>query len=78
MKRIIDGKMYDTDTATRVYEEVVFGKRRTLYITKHGAWFLFYHSKKEIVPKTEDEVKEYLGEKDVDKYIEYFGEVPEA
>ena len=78
MKKIINGKLYDTDTAERVYEELYLNKRRTLYLTTKGSWFLFYHAKKEIVPKTDAEVMEYLGERDADLYIKYFGDVEEA
>ena len=46
MKRIIDGKIYNTDTATRIGSHVCFirGDFRfedtDLYKTKKGAWFI--------------------------------------
>jgi hypothetical protein len=36
------------------------------------------YSNKEIVPMTEDEFKEFIGEVDPDKYIELFGMPEEA
>lgn len=47
MKRIINGKMYDTDTATLVadYQHLDYGdweyEREELYIKKTGEWFLY-------------------------------------
>jgi hypothetical protein len=78
MKKIVKGKLYDTEIAERVYEELYFNKRRTLYRTDKGTWFIHYHANNEIVPKTNEEVMEYLGERDVDLYIKYFGEVENA
>ena len=74
MRKIINGKMYDTDTAEVIYSEIHLFKRRTLYRTKKGSWFLFYHANNEIVPMTDEEVMEFLGERDecIDIYLKYF------
>jgi hypothetical protein len=37
VQKIIDGKVYDTDTAIKVESDGL----AELYITKKGAWFLF-------------------------------------
>jgi len=78
MRKIIKGKLYDTNTAERIYEELYLGKRRTLCRTTKGAWFIFYHANEEIVPKTDEEIMEYLGERDADLYMKYFDVVEEA
>jgi hypothetical protein len=80
MRKIINGKLYDTDTAEPIYTELYLFKRRTLYRTKKGNWFMFYHANKEIRPMTDEEVMEYLGERDecIDIYLKYFGSVEEA
>jgi len=50
MKAIVDGKRYDTDTATKVldwtngyYPGDFKYRQKILYLTKNGAWFI-YHS----------------------------------
>ena len=78
MRKIIKGKLYDTNTAERIYEELYLGKRRTLYRTTKGTWFIFYHANEEIVPKTDEEIMDYLGERDADLYMKYFDVVEEA
>lgn len=75
MKKIIDGKMYDTSTAELIF--VVEDSNRKWYKTKKGNYFLLYPNG-EIIAKTEDEVKEFLGEKSIEKYIQLFGEVEDA
>ena len=75
MKKIIDGKMYDTETSEIIYINEYTNRR--MYRTRKGNYFFMYPNG-EIVPKTEDEVKIFLGENDTDKYIELFGNVEEA
>ena len=75
MKKVIKGLLYDTDTATMVYFEE--NTKRRLYRTPKGNFFIMYPNGI-ITPKTEEETKSYLGEKDVDAYIEIFGEPEEA
>lgn len=75
MKKIIDGLLYDTETSEIIYTDEF--KERTWYMTKNKNYFIFYRYGS-IVPKSEIEVKEFLGIYDVDKYIELFGEVQDA
>lgn len=75
MQRVIDGLLYDTDTAIIIHIEE--NTKRRLYQTLNGNFFMFYPTG-EIVPKTEDSTKDYLGKYNVEKYIELFGEPEEA
>lgn len=75
MKRVINNLLYDTDNATIIYVEEY--TKRILYRTNNGNFFMFY-SNGEIIPKTEESTKEYLGKHSVEKYIELFGEPKEA
>ncbi|MBO5922804.1 MAG: hypothetical protein J6Q48_10525 [Bacteroidaceae bacterium] len=75
MQRVIDNLLYDTDTATIVHVEE--DTKRVLYITPNKNFFMFYPIG-EIVPKTEQSAKNYLGKYNVEKYIELFGEPEEA
>lgn len=75
MKRVIRGLLYDTEVSKLIYVEE--STHRSLYQTPNGAFFTLYPTG-EIVPKTEENTKVYLGERDADKYIEIFGKVEEA
>jgi hypothetical protein len=75
MQRVIDNLLYDTETATVIHIEE--DTKRILYQTPNGNFFMFYPVG-EIVPKTEQSAKDYLGKCNVDKYIELFGEPEEA
>lgn len=75
MQRVIDNLLYDTETATIVHIEE--DTRRVLYQTPNGNFFMFYKNG-EIIPKTEQSTKDYLGKYNVEKYIELFGEPQEA
>ena len=75
MKKIINGKMYDTDNSEEIYLDEMNNRR--IFQTKKGNYFLLYPNG-ELVPKTEDEIKEFLGNNDTNKYIELFGKVEEA
>lgn len=75
MQRIINGLLYDTRNSDLVHSEE--DTKRQLFKTNNGNFFMFY-SDGEIIPKTEDSVKEYLGRKNVKKYEEIFGKVEEA
>lgn len=75
MKKIVDGKMYDTDVSEEIYLDEMTNRR--IFQTKKGNYFLLYPNG-EVVPKTEDEIKEFLGLNDTEKYIALFGEVEEA
>lgn len=75
MQRVINGLLYDTDTATIVHVEKA--TMNVLYQTKNGNFFMAYPNG-EIVVKREESAKDYLGKHNVEKYIELFGEPQEA
>ena len=75
MQRVINNLLYDTDTATVIHQEE--DTKRVLYQTPNKNYFMFYPNG-EIVPKTEESTKDYLGKHNVPKYIELFGEPQEA
>lgn len=75
MRKIVQGKLYDTDKATLIYVQKTFN--RLWYVTEKGNYFVVFGNGS-IIPQTEEEVKEFLAEHDVDKYMELFGEVEEA
>lgn len=75
MQRVIDNLLYDTKTATVIHIEE--DTKRILYMAPNGNFFMFFKNG-EIVPKTEESTKEYLGKHNVEKYIELFGEPQEA
>ena len=69
MKAIINEKLYDTTTSKVIY----IGDIEALYKTQNGAYFKT--SSYGIEPMGIEEVKEYLGLKDVDAYVKEFGSV---
>jgi hypothetical protein len=93
MKKIIEGKVYNTEGA-----EVVFGFRRkystelTLmpglvhnfwedaeYLkTEKGAWLYYCESQNDLRLTTEEEVKKTIANVDPDRYMELFGELEEG
>lgn len=75
MQRVINNLLYDTNTATVIHREE--DTKRVLYQTPNSNYFMFYPNG-EIVPKTEESTKDYLGKHNVPKYIELFGEPQEA
>ncbi len=75
MQRVIGNLLYDTDTATIIHVEE--DTKRVLYKAPGGSFFMFYPNG-EIIPKTEQSTRDYLGKYNVEKYIELFGEPEEA
>lgn len=75
MQRVVNDLLYDTNTAAAIHVEE--DTKRVLYKTPNNNFFMFYPTG-EIVPKTEESVKKYLGSKNVRKYIEIFGEIERA
>ena len=73
MQKIIDGLLYDTDTATEIYVDAK--TNRKYYRTEKGNFFCLF-SNQEIRPISEKSMKDYLGEVSVETYIEVF-EMPE-
>lgn len=75
MQRVINGLLYDTKNAIVVHTDQ--NNNRVLYVTKNNNFFMLYPNG-EIVPKTEQSTKDYLGKYNVKKYIELFREPQEA
>lgn len=75
MQRVIDGLLYDTKTATEIHVEQI--TKRRLYQTPNNNFFMLYPTG-EIVPKSVESTKEYLGKYNVPKYIQLFGNPEEA
>ena len=69
MKAIINEKLYDTTTSKVIY----VGDIEALYKTQNGTYFST--SSEGIQPMEIEEVKKYLGIKDVDAYVKEFGSV---
>jgi hypothetical protein len=72
MKQIIEGKMYDTDTAELLFNVGNLG----LYKTKKGALLQVVGNEMDLV--SEERTKEYLGKYHILEYIKLFGEVEEG
>lgn len=73
MKKIINGKMYDTETAKHIGDR---NNCEALYQKKTGEFFLY--SESGITPLSFDEAREWAESKlDADVYIEIFGEPEE-
>lgn len=75
MQRVVNNLLYDTETAMIIHAEE--DTNRILYQTPNNNFFMFYPNGG-IIPKTEESTKDYLGKKNVPKYIELFGEPQEA
>lgn len=74
MQKIINDLLYDTETSELIHTDE---KERKLYKTTKGNFFTMYPNGV-IEPKTEENVKAFLGEVDVEKYIEIFNEPERA
>lgn len=89
-RRIIDGKLYGTSRAKNICDLIlsredipnfglqiyVLGGQKVTIYRGVSEWFIEYSYI--IEPVTEDWVRKILGEHNVEKYIELFGEVEEA
>lgn len=76
MKQMIDGKLYNTETAELILT-LYSGARssqRDYYMTKKGAFFVHYVRDGKLALVTEDTMKSLLATYDVDKYIEIWGD----
>lgn len=77
VRKIENGKLYDTLKATKVtsYEErsIIFGRCITYTLYK-GKTEWFVEGNGCIFPKNELEAKDILSRHDTDQYIKYFGE----
>lgn len=78
MKTIIDGKLYDTETATLVS----VGMNEKVFLTKKGNWFketrVPYHEMSILLKIGETEAKRIVGLNSPDRYEKYFGRPEEA
>lgn len=75
MQRIIDGYLYDTDTAELLYQDVV--KTRFYYMTPNRRFFVYF-SNNLIETVGEAYIKKLLGTYNISKYVEIFGEPEEG
>lgn len=71
MKAIINGYVYDTETAELIYVDTANNRR--YYVTPNRRFF-FVCFNGIIQCISEESVKKILGEHDYDKYVELFGE----
>jgi predicted HicB family RNase H-like nuclease len=87
MKRIIDGKSYDTETAGLVAEawSPVGGDGAKLYQTRHGAYFLWAqfltpsdNTVQELRPLSDDEAQKWLEQNANHLVEEHFGAMLEG
>ena len=78
MKTIINGKLYDTDTA----DLVAVGNYVEVYQTQKGSWFKKSDSMLGwgcmLIPIEVNEAKKLIGLHAPDKYERYFGQAEEA
>ena len=76
MKRIVNGKLYDTDTAELVCLSKISLFSERLYRTKKGRYFIYdkFGSVEYIKPLNEDETFEWLSKHNPDKAVELFSE----
>lgn len=78
MQKIIDGYLYDTATATLLYEDKSnYPRNIDYYVTPKHNYFVVY-SNKELQVVEEAFIKDILGKNDIAKYIEVFGEPQEG
>lgn len=84
MKKLIDFKIYDTETSTKISTWKVVGRDvEELYKTKNGRYFVYWYDQKtkeeNIAPLSEKGAKKWLiaYHKETD-YIKEFGEFEEA
>ncbi len=80
MRKIIDGKLYDTETAELIFTHYPQGtnKRRDYYRTKKGTFFVHFVNVNKLELVTTDCMMDLLAEYDPDKYVEIFGKVEEG
>jgi len=76
MKRIVNGKLYDTETAELVCLSKITLFSERLYRTKKGRYFIYdnFGGVEYIKPLNEDETFEWLSKHNPDKAIELFSE----
>lgn len=70
MKRVINGKTYNTDTAIELHSRCTVYETETIYMRKSGELFYFrkFGVLTEIIPTNLEEIKEWV----TDRYGNYF------
>lgn len=74
MKKIANGLLYDTDKAEKIMECDL----HSVYKTANGRLFMMHDVLDQITCTDMDLIKTFIGENNVDLYIELFGTVQEA
>lgn len=75
MKKVIGGKLYDTEKSTLLYTDKA--TQRRYYATENSNYFTFYKNGV-IVPKAKEDMMDLLGDLDYEAYVKAFGEPEEA
>lgn len=80
MKKVIEGLLYDTDTAKLIISEVDESGEiiKRLYQTTKSAFFFYYISSGTIEPISRDACREWLGLYNYNAYVSVFGEPEHA
>lgn len=74
MMKLIKGRKYNTDTATKLIEyKIGLGPKQVLFLKRTGEFFLFINDEK-IVPLNNDEAKEWVKGNVPEMYDEIFSE----
>lgn len=76
MKKIINGKIYNTDTADLILTlyNGPRSQRRDYYMTSKSAFFCHYVEVNDIQIIPDNTMKDLLAKYDVDKYLEIFND----
>lgn len=74
MMKLIKGRKYNTDTATKLIEyKMGLGTKQVLFLKRTGEFFLFINDEK-IVPLNNDEAKEWVKGNVPEMYDEIFNQ----
>ena len=73
MMKLIKGRKYNTDTATKLIEyKIGLGPKQVLFLKRTGEFFLFINDEK-IVPLKDDEARQWVKGNAPEMYDEIFG-----
>lgn len=74
MMKLIKGRKYNTDTATKLIEyKIGLGPKQALFLKRTGEFFLFINDKK-IIPLKDDEARQWVKGNAPELYDEIFNE----
>lgn len=74
MMKLIKGRKYNTDTATKLIEyKIGLGSKQVLFLKRTGEFFLFINDEK-IVPLKDDEARQWVKGNAPEMYDEIFKE----